>query len=167
MSKLQKVLHKIYPEGGAGDLAGVLSGLHKKVVFTNGCFDILHRGHIDYLAKAADLGDILVLGLNTDKSVSSIKGAHRPINDETGRAQVLASLSFVDYVILFGEDTPLRLIETLQPDVLVKGSDYEIKDIVGAEIVLAKGGKVITLDYLEGYSTTAIEERIHKAANKR
>ena len=164
MSHLQSIQHKIFPKGSADRLAGLLRTSGKHIVFTNGCFDILHRGHIDYLSKAADLADLLVIGLNTDNSVCRIKGSHRPINDENGRALVLASLGFVDYVILFDEDTPLDLIRTLQPDILVKGSDYEIRDIVGADIVLAKGGKVVTLDYLPGYSTSAIEERIRKAA---
>lgn len=160
MSKQPDIASRIFPEGSAENLAMLLRSKGGTVVFTNGCFDLLHRGHIDYLGKAADLADIMVIGLNTDVSVSRIKGPHRPINDQQGRAEVLAALGFVDYVILFGEDTPLNLIRTLQPDFLVKGSDYSVEDIVGADIVLAKGGKVVTLDYLPGYSTSAIEERI-------
>lgn len=132
----------------------------KKVVFTNGCFDILHLGHIDYLCRAADLGDVLVVALNTDASVSRLKGSHRPINNETQRSMIIASLHFVDTVILFEEDTPYELIKTVQPDVLVKGSDYKPEDIVGADIVRAKGGRIMTLDFLPGYSTSLIEERI-------
>ena len=113
-----------------------------KVVFTNGCFDLVHQGHIDYLSKARDLGDVLVVGLNTDASVRRLKGPRRPINDEYSRALLLASMLFVDYVVLFGEDTPYELIKTLQPDILVKGSDYRPEDIVGYDIVMAKGGKV-------------------------
>lgn len=131
-----------------------------KVVFTNGCFDLLHRGHVDYLSKARDLGDKLFLGLNTDASVSALKGEHRPIQDEQSRMQIMASLDFVDAVILFSEDTPYELIQKVQPDVLVKGADYNPKDIVGYDIVTAKGGEVQTIDFLEGYSTSSIENKI-------
>jgi D-glycero-beta-D-manno-heptose 1-phosphate adenylyltransferase len=132
----------------------------KQVVFTNGCFDLLHRGHVDYLAKAAELGDALVIGVNTDASVSKLKGPHRPIQDEQSRMQILASLGFVDAVILFDEDTPYSLIKTVQPDVLVKGSDYKPEDIVGYDIVTAKGGSVKTIDFIPGYSTSLIEKKI-------
>jgi rfaE bifunctional protein nucleotidyltransferase chain/domain len=132
----------------------------KKIVFTNGCFDILHRGHVDYLAKAADLGDVLIIGVNTDQSVSAIKGAHRPIQDQESRLQILASLAFVDAVILFDEATPYELIKLVQPDVLVKGSDYQAQNIVGYDIVSAKGGEIKTLDFIPGYSTSAIEAKI-------
>ncbi len=135
----------------------------KKIVFTNGCFDILHKGHVDYLSKAKDLGDILLISLNTDASVQRLKGSHRPINDESGRALVMASLAFVDAVVFFDDDTPHNLIAQVQPDVLVKGQDYKPEDIVGYDIVKAKGGEVITLNYIEGYSTTAIEKRIKEA----
>ncbi|MFA8451343.1 MAG: D-glycero-beta-D-manno-heptose 1-phosphate adenylyltransferase [Bacteroidales bacterium] len=131
-----------------------------KVVFTNGCFDLIHLGHIDYLAKAADLGDVLVLGLNTDASVRRLKGESRPIKDEKSRASILAAMSFVDVVVLFDEDTPYDLISLVQPDVLVKGADYKPEDIVGYDVVKAKGGKVVTIEYLPGYSTTAIEHKI-------
>lgn len=162
MSPLEKIRHKIFPADAAENLALILKESGKKVVFTNGCFDILHRGHIDYLSKASALGDLLVIGLNSDASVSRLKGAHRPLQDEDSRSEVMASLSFVDYVILFEEDTPLELINTLQPDVLVKGSDYALHEIVGAKEVMQRGGRVIPLEYLPGYSTTAIEERILK-----
>ncbi|MCF8254149.1 MAG: D-glycero-beta-D-manno-heptose 1-phosphate adenylyltransferase [Bacteroidia bacterium] len=135
----------------------------KTVVFTNGCFDILHRGHVDYLAKAADLGDVLIIGVNTDASVSRLKGPHRPIQDEQSRLQILASLGFVDGVILFDEPTPLNLIQLVQPDVLVKGSDYQPADIVGYEIVMAKGGDVKTIDFIPGFSTSAIEKKIKQS----
>jgi D-glycero-beta-D-manno-heptose 1-phosphate adenylyltransferase len=134
----------------------------KKIVFTNGCFDIVHLGHIDYLAKAADLGDILIIGLNSDSSVRKIKGDDRPVNNQTARASLLASMFFVDAVVFFNEDTPYNLIKTIQPDILVKGSDYKPEDIVGYDIVHKKGGEIITLEYLEGYSTTAL---IHKIKN--
>ena len=132
----------------------------QKLVFTNGCFDIIHRGHIEYLSQAADLGDKLIIGLNTDDSVRrQAKGKNRPLQDEESRALVLASLHFVDLIILFDEDTPLELIKKVQPDVLVKGADYEIKDIVGHEIVQANGGKVERISFLEGYSTSKIVEK--------
>jgi rfaE bifunctional protein nucleotidyltransferase chain/domain len=131
-----------------------------KVVFTNGCFDILHLGHIDYLAKAADLGDRLVIGLNADASVSRLKGENRPIIDQKTRAIKLASLVFVDAVVIFQEDTPLNLITSLEPDVLVKGGDYTIDTIVGAREVLARGGSVEVIPFLEGHSTTSIIKRI-------
>ena len=129
---------------------------NKKIVFSNGCFDILHRGHVEYLAKAAAFGDVMIIGLNSDASVKRLKGPSRPINDEHARAFVLAGLEFVNAVVLFDEDTPYNLIKTVQPDVLVKGSDYKPENIVGYDIVTAKGGKVETIDLVEGYSTTGI-----------
>ena len=132
----------------------------KKIVFTNGCFDILHLGHIDYLSKAKDLGDVLIIGLNTDLSVSKIKGNNRPIQDENSRAMILASLGFVDAVVFFGEDTPYNLIKITQPNILVKGADYKAENIVGYDIVKNKGGEIITIEFLEGYSTTGIEKKI-------
>ena len=135
---------------------------NKKIVFTNGCFDILHRGHVEYLVQAANHGDILVIGLNTDNSVRRIKGNSRPIQDQLARAMVLASLQFVSAVILFDEDTPYELIKRVKPDVLVKGSDYKTEDIVGYDIVTAKGGEVVTIDFIEGYSTTSIIEKLKK-----
>ncbi len=134
----------------------------EKVVFTNGCFDILHAGHADYLARARDLGDRLVIGLNTDASVSRLKGENRPVQDENARAVLLASFSFTDAVVLFDEDTPHNLISHLVPDILVKGSDYSLEEIVGADIVLQNGGKVETLDFVEGYSTSKIIDKILK-----
>lgn len=133
-----------------------------KIVFTNGCFDILHKGHIEYLIKAASLGTKLVIGLNTDASVKRLKGDSRPVNDEKARALLLASLIFVDEVILFDTDTPRDLIDFIQPDVLVKGGDYKTEEIVGYDIVKAKGGEVITLDFIEGYSTTSTIEKMNK-----
>lgn len=132
----------------------------KKIVFTNGCFDLLHLGHIDYLSKAKDLGDILIIGVNTDDSVRRLKGASRPITDEISRSTIIASLQFVNAVVLFDEDTPYELIKQAQPDVLVKGSDYKAEDIVGYDIVKAKGGEIVTIDFLEGYSTTGIIEKL-------
>lgn len=132
----------------------------EKIVFTNGCFDILHRGHVEYLAKAAALGSKLVIGLNTDASVKRLKGESRPINHQEARAIILSSLIFTDRIIFFEEDTPLELIRYIQPDILVKGSDYKPEDIVGYDIVKAKGGEVITIDLTEGFSTTSILERV-------
>ena len=127
----------------------------ERVVFTNGCFDLLHLGHVDYLEKARALGDRLVVGLNTDASVSALKPG-RPLQDEVSRARILAALAFVDAVVLFGEPTPLALIEQVQPSILVKGDDYTIGGIVGHEFVLSKGGQVLTVPLVAGYSTSAI-----------
>jgi len=133
---------------------------NKKIVFTNGCFDLLHYGHIHYLAEARALGDLLIVGLNAAASVQRLKGKHRPINDDTTRQSILAALFFVDAVIEFSEDTPYNLIQTIQPDVLVKGGDWKVEDIVGSDLVLNNGGEVKSLPFVEGYSTTLIEERI-------
>jgi D-beta-D-heptose 7-phosphate kinase/D-beta-D-heptose 1-phosphate adenosyltransferase len=133
----------------------------RSVVFTNGCFDILHRGHLEYLANAASLGNTLVVGVNSDASVKRLKGPLRPVNNEQDRLFALASLLMVDSVCLFDEDTPLSLIEAVKPDVLVKGGDYTIDTIVGAREVLANGGKVEVIPFVEGYSTTGLIEKIH------
>lgn len=132
----------------------------KKIVFTNGCFDLLHAGHVAYLSEAASLGEILVIGLNSDDSVKRLKGSERPINDETTRALLLASMFFIDAVVLFNEDTPEELIKMILPAVLVKGGDYEIANIVGARETIANGGRVEVLTFLAGYSSTAIIEKI-------
>ncbi len=141
----------------------------QKVVFTNGCFDLLHLGHVDYLEKARNSGDKLVVGLNTDSSVSRFKGSERPLQDQHSRARIIASLQFVDLVVFFDEDTPLDLISQLLPNVLVKGSDYstEASDhsaeyIVGSDIVKKNGGVVKTIDFVPGYSTTRLVEKIKK-----
>jgi rfaE bifunctional protein nucleotidyltransferase chain/domain len=133
--------------------------LDHKIVFTNGCFDIIHRGHIEYLAKASDLGDILVVGLNTDNSVKRIKGDNRPINDQQARAMVLAAMKFVSAIVLFDEDTPYELIKIARPHVLVKGSDYTEENIVGADIVKENGGEIVTVDLVPGFSTTGIIDK--------
>ena len=132
----------------------------KKVVFTNGVFDLLHIGHITYMAKASELGDKLIIGLNSDSSVKRIKGDDRPVNDQDSRAALLAALFFVDAIVLFEEDTPLNLICNLLPDILVKGADYAVENIVGAKEVLANGGEVKTIDFVEGYSSTSIIQKI-------
>ncbi len=134
--------------------------LEKKIVFTNGCFDLLHLGHIDYLSKAADLGNKLVIGLNSDASTSALKGPSRPIIDQYSRSIMLASFSFVDAVILFDDPTPIGLIAQIRPDVLVKGADYTVDQIVGSDLVLGYGGNVQTIEYLSGYSTSSIEKKI-------
>jgi rfaE bifunctional protein nucleotidyltransferase chain/domain len=133
---------------------------NKKTVFTNGCFDIVHRGHMEYLSQAADLGDILIVGLNSDASVHKLKGAGRPIQGELSRAFVLASLAFINYIVIFEEETPYELIKIIQPDVLVKGSDYEPEQITGYDIVIAKSGKVVTIPLVEGYSTTNVVKKM-------
>lgn len=131
-----------------------------KLVFTNGCFDLLHLGHIDYLEKARALGDKLILGLNTDASIKRLKGESRPLQDEMARARIMASLLFVDAVLLFEQDTPYELIKMVQPDILVKGDDYTPDTIIGADIVKAKGGSIKTIPLVKGYSTTKIVEKI-------
>lgn len=135
---------------------------HQKVVFTNGCFDVLHLGHIEYLLQARKQGDCLVIGLNSDTSVKRLKGENRPINNQNARAIVLAALQFIDFIILFEEDTPLNLITAIQPQVLVKGGDYTIENTVGADVVQKYGGKVIIINFVEGYSSTTIINQIHK-----
>lgn len=134
----------------------------QKIVFTNGCFDILHVGHVEYLAQAKEKGDVLIIGLNSDNSVRRLKGENRPINPQNARAELLASLFFVDLVVIFEEDTPYQLIEIVQPDVLVKGADYQAKDVVGYDIVTKKGGKVETIELVEGFSTTKILQKLQQ-----
>jgi len=129
------------------------------IVFTNGCFDLLHRGHIYYLSRARELGDILVVGLNSDASVTRLKGPGRPVNDQQARAEVLGGLAFVDYIVIFPEDTPLNLIQRVRPHVLIKGGDYKAEEIVGYREVLSWGGQIKTIPLLEGYSTTSIIDR--------
>jgi rfaE bifunctional protein nucleotidyltransferase chain/domain len=128
----------------------------EKIVFTNGCFDVLHKGHFVYLAQAASLGTKLVIGLNSDASTRRLKGEGRPVNGERDRALALASLLFVDAVVLFDEDTPIDLIRRVQPDILVKGGDYRIEEIVGHDLVKASGGEVLTIPFVDGYSTTSL-----------
>ena len=136
-------------------------GMKGKMIFTNGCFDVLHKGHIHYLSAAAELGDYLVIGLNSDQSVQRLKGSGRPYLDQESRAYILAALSFVDFVVLFHEDTPYNLINTLRPDILVKGGDYKTEEIVGYDIVTSSGGQVIVIDIIEGYSSTKIINKLN------
>jgi rfaE bifunctional protein nucleotidyltransferase chain/domain len=160
MEFLGHINQKIIPPERLDNLLAFWRFKGYKIVFTNGCFDILHPGHIDYLARARQLGTILLIGLNTDDSVRRIKGNNRPINTQKTRATLLASLSFVDAVVLFDQDTPLELIKHVKPDVLVKGSDYKPEDIVGSEVVKEKGGRIETIEFLEGHSTTSLIQKI-------
>lgn len=156
---LQTIAQKIISRDQWQKMAAIWQ--NKKVVFTNGCFDVLHLGHVTYLAEARTMGDLLVVGLNSDASVRRLKGPSRPINDEKARAMVLASLQCVDYVIIFDEDTPLDLIKTVKPNVLVKGGDYTIDTIVGASFVQQRGGIVRTIPLVEGYSTTDTVQKLN------
>jgi rfaE bifunctional protein nucleotidyltransferase chain/domain len=157
---LYNTANKIFTREGFQPIRQLLRKQHDKVVFSNGCFDIVHLGHIDYLEKARNLGDYLVLGLNSDASIRRIKGASRPVVNEYSRARMMAALSFVDAVILFEEDTPENLIHAILPDILVKGNDYSIENIVGADIVIHHGGEIKTIELVEGYSTSNIINKI-------
>jgi len=168
MSRLASLESKIVSLEDAKRRVNMWHLKNDKVVFTNGCFDILHKGHVTYLAKSAELGDRLIVAINTDASVREQgKGENRPINPEDARATVLAALGFVDMVVFFNENTPLNLIEFLQPDVLVKGADYDPNEtdpssqkyIVGSDIVKKNGGEVIAIQLVDGYSTTSIIEK--------
>lgn len=162
MHKLEWIQHKIYSKDALSRECNIWRGTQKKIVFTNGCFDILHHGHLDLIAKAADQGNILIVGINTDASVKRLKGQDRPVNHELDRAFQLASLLCVDAVCLFDEDTPIELIEACKPDVLVKGGDYTIDKIVGASFVMGLGGRVEIIPFVDGYSTTSLISRIKK-----
>jgi len=155
-----KLTDKIIARAESSELGIKLHESGGKIVFTNGCFDIIHAGHVSYLSAAKALGDILILGLNSDKSVKKLKGKSRPINTQQDRATVLAAFSFVDYVIIFEEDTPYELIKELQPDILVKGGDWHRDQIVGSDLVLKRGGKVLSLSYVQGLSTTNILDKL-------
>jgi rfaE bifunctional protein nucleotidyltransferase chain/domain len=160
-SNTELIAEKIFTQPVLQRLIAVWRLKNEKIIFTNGCFDILHRGHIDYLAKAANLGTKLIVGVNSDQSVKQLnKGRGRPIQDENSRAIIVAALHVVDAVIIFNENTPIELIKMVQPDFLVKGGDWKPEQIVGNEIVTANGGKVLSIDFLPGYSTTAIEGKI-------
>lgn len=160
---LKNIQEKIYTSTGkAKEQVARWQEQGEKIVFTNGCFDILHQGHIVYLSKTADYGNRLIIGLNTDDSVRRIKGKSRPIVSEQERALLLASLGFVDMVVFFREDTPYELIKALQPNVLTKGADYKAENIVGYDIVTQRGGNVETIVLEEGFSTTNVIEKIKK-----
>ncbi len=162
MRQTNSIPNKIYTAETLQRQLAVWRFLGKKIAFTNGCFDILHKGHIYSLSQAAQTADILIVGLNSDDSTKRLKGPSRPVNDQDARALVLASLVIVDAVILFHEDTPLELIKSILPDVLVKGGDYTVDQIAGAKEVIANGGEVIINPILEGYSTTGIIEALKK-----
>jgi D-glycero-beta-D-manno-heptose 1-phosphate adenylyltransferase len=162
MERLDTIKSKIYTWDHLRKQLAIWRFKGKSIVFSNGCFDVLHLGHVEYLAKARDLGDILIVGLNSDDSVHRIKGTHRPVNNEEARSLTLAALSFVDGVIVFGEDTPIDLIKLIQPDILVKGKDYEGKEIVGTDVVKSNGGRVVTIELTKGYSTTHTIELAQK-----
>jgi D-glycero-beta-D-manno-heptose 1-phosphate adenylyltransferase len=161
MSTTENILKKIKTRE---EIQFVVQRAHffgKKIVFTNGVFDLMHLGHVDYLSKAKDCGDILIVGMNSDASVKMLnKGDTRPLQDQNSRAMVLASLSFVNFVVIFDEETPYDLIKAVQPDVLVKGADYKVEQIAGHDIVLGRGGEVKLIELVSGYSTTAIEKKI-------
>ncbi|WP_317899224.1 D-glycero-beta-D-manno-heptose 1-phosphate adenylyltransferase [Aurantibacillus circumpalustris] len=159
----QQLKNKIVSKEEALKSLNALRKPSVKIVFTNGCFDILHPGHVDYLCQARDLGDFMVLGLNTDASVKLLnKAPNRPINDEHTRSAVLAGLACIDLIVFFDEATPYELIKFLQPTILVKGNDYKAEEIVGYDIVKSNGGEVITIPMVEGYSTTKLIEKILK-----
>jgi len=162
MDKIQWITNKIVGKEILVHRVNGWRALGRKVVFTNGVFDILHHGHLDYLAKAASAGNYLVVGVNSDASVKRLKGDERPLNHEQDRAFQLASLMFVDAVCIFEEDTPKDLIELVKPDVLAKGGDYTVETIVGADFVLQGGGEVAVIPFVNGYSTTSLIERIKK-----
>ncbi|MCK9254819.1 MAG: D-glycero-beta-D-manno-heptose 1-phosphate adenylyltransferase [Bacteroidales bacterium] len=162
MNKLDFIESKIISTKNLQEFIKSLKANNETIVFTNGCFDILHYGHINYLAQAADLGSKLIIGLNSDSSVKKLKGENRPINKEMERAFILASLFFVDAIIIFEEDTPEKLIQEINPNILVKGGDYKIDEIAGANFVLKNGGKVEIIKFVDGYSSTKI---INKVSN--
>lgn len=159
MLRYEEIIKKIVPFDQIESLFSDSFRKTHKLVFTNGCFDVLHRGHIYYLSRARELGDLLVLGLNSDESVSRLKGPGRPVNHQEARAEVLGGLAFVDHIVIFPEDTPLNLINAVRPHVLIKGGDYKVDEIVGYEQVRSWGGMVKTIPLLEGYSSTSIIDR--------
>ncbi len=156
MSIINNIQSKLVTQSQLDSVLSVWRFKNQKIVFTNGCFDVLHRGHVEYLAQAAQLGTKLIIGLNTDTSVSRIKGPNRPINDQNSRAMVLGSLFFVDAIVFFDDDTPLNLIKQVMPNFLVKGADYKIEDIVGYNEVTSSGGQVVTISFVDGFSSTSI-----------
>lgn len=155
MSHFEKLTSKLLTGNTLTTTIDLWHAQGQTIVFTNGCFDIIHRGHVEYLAKAADLGTKFILGLNTDDSVKRLKGPSRPINNEQARALVLSAFEFIDAVTFFSDDTPYELIKQVMPNILVKGGDYKIEDIVGYDIVTQNGGKVVTIDFVDGFSTTS------------
>ena len=162
MSNLKSIKSKIYTLSDLKIQSDKWKENGDKVVFTNGCFDLVHRGHVEVLANTADLGDRLIIGLNSDSSIQELKGENRPIIDENSRAILLASLQFVDAIVLFSEETPRNLIETIVPNILAKGGDYKVREIVGHEVVLENGGEVILVPFIDSFSTSNIVDKIKK-----
>ena len=161
MSKaLERVKNKIFNKNNLLEKLEIWRDANKKIVFTNGCFDLIHLGHIEVLARSADLGDILIIGVNTDSSIKELKGNNRPIIEENSRAQQLASLEFVDAVVLFNEQTPLELIKVIKPNIITKGGDYKSEQVVGKEVTVKNEGEVIIIPLTQGYSTTSILDKI-------
>ena len=161
MSKaLERVKNKIFNKNNLLEKLEVWRSANKKIVFTNGCFDLIHLGHIEVLARSADLGDILIIGVNTDSSIKELKGNNRPIIEENSRVKQLASLEFVDAVILFNEQTPLELIKVVKPNIITKGGDYNSEQVIGNEIAVKNEGEVIIIPLTQGYSTTSILNKI-------
>ena len=160
MTRFEQIEQKIQSWEQIAATADAWRAAGNRIVFTNGCFDILHYGHLHYLSAARDLGERLVVGLNSAASVSRLKGPHRPINDELTRTHLLAALEVIDAVVVFEDDTPLELIRLVRPDILVKGGDWKPEQIVGSDPVLAAGGQVRSLPFVQGYSTTNIEQKI-------
>lgn len=163
MEKLEIIRSKIFDDYSSKEFSYLLAFWRfkaKKIVFTNGCFDILHRGHVEYLTKASQEGDVLIIGLNSDESVSRLKGKNRPVQDIYSRTMLLAAFQFVSAVVVFKEDTPYDLIKLIQPDVLVKGGDYSAEKIIGSDIIKNKAGEVKVIPFIDGYSTTTIIEKL-------
>ena len=162
MHKLSWIQNKVYDKEALKQKCNIWHSFGKKIIFTNGCFDILHHGHLDLIANAANLGNILIVGLNSDNSVKRLKGEERPINKEQDRLFQLSSLLCVDAVCLFEEDTPLELIKTINPHIIVKGGDYDPSTVVGADYVTGYGGTVEIIPFVSGYSTSSVIEQIKK-----
>jgi rfaE bifunctional protein nucleotidyltransferase chain/domain len=162
MSNLKSIKSKIYTLSDLKIQSDKWKENGDKIVFTNGCFDLVHRGHVEVLANTADLGDRLIIGLNSDSSIQELKGENRPIIDENSRAILLASLQFVDAIVMFPEETPRNLIETIVPNILAKGGDYNVSQIAGHEVVLKNGGEVILVPFIDGFSTSNIVDKIKK-----
>lgn len=160
MTNLLSIKSKIYTLSELIEQSKIWRSKGDKIVFTNGCFDLVHRGHVEVLANTADLGDRLIVGLNTDTSIHKLKGEKRPVIDENSRAILLASLQFIDAIVLFSEATPYQLIEAILPDILAKGGDYKVEEITGHELVLRNGGEVILVPFIDGFSTTNIINKI-------
>ena len=160
MTNLLNIKSKIYTLSELIEQSKIWRSKGDKIVFTNGCFDLVHRGHVEVLANTADLGDRLIIGLNSDTSIHKLKGEKRPIIDENSRAILLASLQFIDAIVLFSEATPYQLIECILPDILAKGGDYKVEEITGHELVLRNGGEVILVPFIDGFSTSNIINKI-------